>query len=238
MATLVCVTCGRSVDVKPASIRAGRRYCSTACKAASQRTRPTPGKVEVACLECGTTFLCPKAWAREGRRKFCDRTCRNRHQAALTGEKSPRFGRTHTKASREKMAESRQAVSPRGPAHPQWKGGRMTTGDGYIKVMIDALPPEQMALARAMRPTQVYILEHRLVMAATLGRPLEAKEVVHHKNGIKSDNSPENLTLMDWGPHSRKHRHVERQLASALAEIERLKSLLATYQTGGSDTST
>jgi hypothetical protein len=39
------------------------------------------------------------------------------------------------------------------------------------------------------------VLQHRSVMESILGRPLRASENVHHINGKRDDNRPENLEL-------------------------------------------
>ena len=38
-----------------------------------------------------------------------------------------------------------------------------------------------------------------------IGRSLHENEVIHHINGIKDDNRPENLEVMDNVEHSRMH---------------------------------
>jgi hypothetical protein len=75
-------------------------------------------------------------------------------------------------------------------AHPMWKGGRAIHGDGYVWVRVEADDP----LAQ-MRSRAGYVLEHRLVMARALGRPLTPNETVHHINDDKTDNRLENLQL-------------------------------------------
>ena len=72
--------------------------------------------------------------------------------------------------------------------------GKGNENHGYWRVPV---PPE----LRPLTPGKVSELEHRLVMARQLGRPLCPDESVHHRNGDRLDNRPENLELWSrWQP--------------------------------------
>ena len=78
-----------------------------------------------------------------------------------------------------------------GENHPSYKGGRVVTELGYVLILAD----KNDEIAAAMSNKMGYVLEHRLVMAQSLGRSLMPDESVHHMNGDPSDNRPDNLQL-------------------------------------------
>ena len=68
----------------------------------------------------------------------------------------------------------------------KWKGGRFHNSNGYL-LSIDKQHPHT--------GNNGYVLEHRLIMESLIGRFLANSENVHHLNGIRDDNRPENLEL-------------------------------------------
>ena len=107
------------------------------------------------------------------------------------------------------------AVSVRGEINPNWHGGRSTDKDKYILVK---LQPDDFFYPMAI--TSGYVREHRLVMAKHLNRCLLPWEVVHHKNGVTTDNRLENLELL-----STNRRH-NTQMNKYILKLEKENSIL------------
>ena len=63
---------------------------------------------------------------------------------------------------------------------------------GYVRVYAPMHPEAN---------TWGYVYEHRLIAEQMIGRRLNDNEVVHHKNGKRWDNSPNNLKVMDKREH-------------------------------------
>ena len=83
-----------------------------------------------------------------------------------------------------------------GSKNKLWVQRKRITPDGYVKIK---LKPEDPLFNMCCEKKGCYALEHRIVMARSLNRPLESHETIHHINGIRSDNRLENLQLRSSG---------------------------------------
>jgi len=80
---------------------------------------------------------------------------------------------------------------------------------------------------------KVYLREHRYVIEQFLNRKLEKNEVVHHLNGIRTDNRIENLQVMDKIKHSQLRNKIikprvkkEPRKVCAVTMLEKLEAEL------------
>ena len=93
----------------------------------------------------------------------------------------------------------RIAAAQTGPLGNNWRGGRIVR-EGRVLIYVGREHP--------MADSYGYAYEHRLVVAARLGRPLDRAEHVHHVNGDEGDNRSENLVLVTLSQHRRIHNLI------------------------------
>lgn len=112
------------------------------------------------------------------------------------------------RSGRCRSCAGKRYIHPIGSKSPKWGGGRCTDIRGYISVWLS--PSNFFA---PMRTKKGNVLEHRLIVAKSLGRNLHPWEEVHHKGTKfprgskedKADNRIENLEIMTKGNHAAEH---------------------------------
>lgn len=86
-----------------------------------------------------------------------------------------------------------------GDKNPAWNGGKFIDCDGYVKIYA---PDHHRAV------TQCHVYEHIIVAEKLVGHPITKDYQVHHINGVKHDNRPENLRVMSITEHHSHHAAV------------------------------
>lgn len=186
---------------KPAS--ADGKYCGSDCWYASRKAgRMTP------CEACGKVF----ERNRKGQRA-CSYECGNKlkevNRSCSCKQCGAPFIRPHGKqqvyCSRRCSMLSRGGSKANGAyRHPE--GHELRHSSGYIQQKVNGK----------------WVMQHRLVMEQVIGRQLKATERVHHKNGKRDDNRPENLELWTGVGQSKKDPYGVRLVDKVMDMIESL----------------
>lgn len=170
-----CERCGKQFT--PKARNTSGRFCGRGCWYAYYAEH---GKQPKTCPVCGGVFhgesatcgrVCGRVWQRRhhpDRRTNCEQ---------CGGAISPKAKPGRRFCSRSCALKTRNAPSNAGRTLPD--GTRRPHANGYV----------------VAKRNGEWRLEHRIVMEGVLDRPLQDWERVHHKNGQRDDNRPENLEL-------------------------------------------
>ena len=127
------------------------------------------------------------------------------------------MGRMVSLETRQKLSNFQKEEHKRNPRFGEkasgWKGGKIKTIQGYVKTY----SPNH------HRASGGYVYEHILVWEKNHNRPLNKDFSIHHLNGIKDDNRPDNLIVMRNGEHIHQTEPFKQRIRELEEEIEQLK---------------
>ena len=232
-----CEWCGNTFYVQPRRLQISK-FCSVTCKNKASEVKTS--WTHVPCHTCGK--IVERRTTKLMKHTYCNRECRDnrpytpkavRKDKGVTRseyvsapcltcgtivERRKTDTRQYVYCSRNCYRTNPFAASPGRPGDPNrqqyetpW-GLRpgYTSKDGYVVVSAKEHPAAN---------KNGKIAEHKLVMEKKLGRYLEPNENVHHKNGIRNDNSIDNLEL--WNVSQPRGQRVDDKTEWAIQHLKR-----------------
>lgn len=109
-----------------------------------------------------------------------------------------------------------EGLNRRGINHHQYKTGRNLNNNGYV--ILTGMHDHPNAYSNG------HILEHVYLMSEAKGRALLKGELVHHKNGIRTDNRIDNLELCWTQPPGQRVKDLISYLESTGYEVKALNA--------------
>ena len=190
----VCKECGKVFTVACQS--KARTFCSKTCSMRFRWRHSEKNVQSFICETCGKSFEIPKSDHRlkEGSKiRFCSKKCMGIGMRTGSIQKCANCGSDfYTTRNIFCCQNCAREYRKKNYKHKTY------IENGYVVEY------------KAGYNKKSSIKQHRRIMEEFLGRRLEPNEVVHHKNGNKTDNRIENLEVIDRGKHSAYHRKKEK----------------------------